>query len=169
MTEPTASPSPQRRRPARGGGRRLAFRIGILVLVVAAIAVLLTFCAKRTPKAGAGGGPPGAAAGGGGAGRGGGRGGRSGRPPTTVDIARAALGAIPIQIQALGTVTPVATVSVNARVSGQLDRVAFTEGQMVRRGQLLAQIDPRPFQVAVQQAQGQLLRDQAALGTRNWI
>ncbi len=140
------------------------FRIAILILVVAALAALLTFCAKR-PAKGAGGGPPGAAAGGGGGGRGrgGGRGGAGGRPPTTVNVAKATLGAIPIQVQALGTVTPVATVNVNARVSGQLDRVAFKEGQMVRRGQLLAQIDPRPFQVAVQQAQGQLLRDQAAL------
>jgi len=80
-----------------------------------------------------------------------------------VGIAQARSGSIPIQISALGSVLPVATVNVNSRVSGQLDRVTFVEGQMVRRGQLLAQIDPRPFQIAVQQARGQLLRDEAAL------
>jgi multidrug efflux system membrane fusion protein len=76
-------------------------------------------------------------------------------------MAKAALGAIPIELDALGSVTPLATVNVNARVSGLLDKVAFKEGQLVSKGQILAQIDPRPFQVAVQQAQGQLLHDQA--------
>lgn len=72
-------------------------------------------------------------------------------------------GAMPIELTAVGSVTPLATVNVTARVGGALDSVEFREGQMVRKGQRLARIDPRPFAVAVQQARGQLLRDQAAL------
>ena len=152
------------RKPGSRGAARLTVRIVVVLIVAVALAALLTFCAKSPPHAAGGpGGPSGAGGGphrGGPGGRGGGGGGRA---PTTVGIARAALGSIPIQVSALGTVTPIATVNVNARVSGQLDKVGFVEGQMVRKGQLLAQIDPRPFQVAVQQAQGQLLRDQALL------
>ncbi len=94
---------------------------------------------------------------------GGGGGGPGGRPPITVGVARAGTGDMPITVEALGTVTPLATVNVNARVSGLLDKVGFREGQLVSKGQLLAQIDPRPFQVAVDQAQGQLTHDEAQL------
>ncbi len=142
---------------------RLWIRIVILLIIAAALAGLLTFCAKSAPHGGGGAGRPGGAAAGRRSGGHGGGGGPGGRTPTTVGIAKAVVGAIPVQLSALGTVTPVATVNVNARVSGQLDKVDFKEGQIVRRGQVLAQIDPRPFQVAVQQAQGQLLRDQALL------
>jgi multidrug efflux system membrane fusion protein len=80
-----------------------------------------------------------------------------------VGAATAALGEIPIQIDALGSVTPQASVIVHSRIAGTLMGVYFTEGQMVRAGQLLALVDPRPYQVALEQAEGQLLRDQAAL------
>jgi multidrug efflux system membrane fusion protein len=80
-----------------------------------------------------------------------------------VGVAEAVLGDIPITVNALGTVTPLATVSVNARVSGMLENVAFREGQVVRKGQLLAQIDPRPFQAALGQSEGALTHDQANL------
>ncbi|MDB5480546.1 MAG: transporter subunit [Caulobacteraceae bacterium] len=138
----------------------MAGAIVVVVLVALAIAVALTYCA-RSPK-------PGAAAAGsaGGHGRSGGGapgGSAGGRPPVTVGVARAALGDIPITVSALGTVTPVATVQVQARVSGMLDRVGFKEGQVVRKGQVLAQIDPRPFQAALDQAVGQLRRDEALL------
>lgn len=63
----------------------------------------------------------------------------------------------------LGTVTPLNTVLLHTRVDGQVDQVAFTEGQMVKTGDLLVQIDPRPFQVQLEQAEGQLEKDQAAL------
>jgi multidrug efflux system membrane fusion protein len=112
------------------------------------------------------GGPPGGPGGpGGGGGRGGGGGGRGGGggAPTTVGLAKATLGAMPITTDALGTVTPLANVTVLSRVSGTLDKVYFTEGQMVRKGQRLALIDPRPYQVALDQAKATLAHDQAVL------
>jgi multidrug efflux system membrane fusion protein len=129
----------------------------VVILVALALAAILTFCAAH-------GGGSGGGQGGGRGGRGGGAGGfAGGRPAITVGVAKAALGDIPIDVNALGTVTPLATVSVNARVSGQLNSVGFREGQMVRKGQLLAQIDPRPFQAALDQANGQLSHDEALL------
>jgi len=95
---------------------------------------------------------------------GGGRGGLAGgRPPTTVGTATAVSGPIPIEQTALGTVTPLATVQVNARVSGQLVKVGFKEGQMVKKGQLLMLIDPRPYHAALQLAQATQAHDQALL------
>ena len=145
---------------------RLAASIVVVALVAVGIAVALTYCARSPqPGAAAPGRPGGAAGQGHGRARGGGAAGAStgGRPPVTVGVSRASLGDIPITVSALGTVTPVATVQVQARVSGMLDRVGFKEGQVVRKGQLLAQIDPRPFQAALDQAEGQLRRDEALL------
>ena len=85
------------------------------------------------------------------------------RPPIPVGLAAAAKGDIPIVIKALGTVTPLATVTVKTQISGQLTEVEFTEGQTVKQGDLLAVIDPRPYDVALQQAQGTLAKDQALL------
>lgn len=80
-----------------------------------------------------------------------------------VIVAQAMKGDMPVTLTGLGTVTPTDAVTVRSRVDGQLVRVAFTEGQMVRKGELLAEIDPRPFLVQVTQAEGQLAKDQAAL------
>lgn len=83
----------------------------------------------------------------------------------TVSVAAAPvrIASVPIWVTALGTVTPHSYVNVMPRVAGLLQRIHYREGQMVKAGQLLAEIDPRPFQIAVEQAQGQLLRDQAQL------
>src|SRR5579863_2250882 len=83
--------------------------------------------------------------------------------PLAVGVAQVTRGDVPITINALGTVTPLATVTVHPQVTGPLVRIAFTEGQIVRTGELLAEIDPRPFQATLDQAQGQLRRDQALL------
>jgi multidrug efflux system membrane fusion protein len=92
------------------------------------------------------------------------QGGRFGaNAPIPVGLAAAAKGDIPIVIRALGTVTPLATVTVKAQITGQLTQVEFTEGQTVKQGDLLAVVDPRPYVVALQQAQGTLEKDQALL------
>ncbi|HEY0281102.1 MAG TPA: MdtA/MuxA family multidrug efflux RND transporter periplasmic adaptor subunit [Rhizomicrobium sp.] len=83
--------------------------------------------------------------------------------PQPVGVAKAARGDIEVALNALGTVTPLATVTVRPQVSGQLVRVAFEEGQLVKAGDLLAEIDPRSFQAALDQAKGQLARDSALL------
>lgn len=78
-----------------------------------------------------------------------------------VVVASAVRGDLPVYFNGLGTVTAFNTVTVRSRVDGQLINVAFREGQFVHEGDLLAQIDPRPFQVQLEQAEGQLAKDQA--------
>mgnify|MGYP001597841071 FL=1 len=87
--------------------------------------------------------------------------GANGVSPVGVAVAKTT--DIDVYLDGLGAVTPLATAVVHARVSGNLIKLHFTEGQMVRAGQLLAELDPRPYQVAVTQAQGQLARDTALL------
>lgn len=85
------------------------------------------------------------------------------RPLVTVGDALVRKAELPVIIDALGTVTPATTVTLRPQVSGLLTQVLFTEGQMVKKGQLLAQIDPRPFEQALMQAQGTRQRDEAQL------
>jgi len=84
-------------------------------------------------------------------------------PVVAVSAVAAMQGDFPVYLSGLGTVTPLRTVTVRSRVDGELIRIAFNEGQMVQEGDLLAEIDPRAFQVQLMQAEGQLLRDEALL------
>jgi len=94
-------------------------------------------------------------------------GGKRGRwrdlPPASVATAPAMKGDLRVYLSALGSVTPLNTVTVRSRAVGELVAIHFTEGQFVKSGDLLAEIDPRAYQVALEQAEGQLARDQALL------
>jgi multidrug efflux system membrane fusion protein len=83
--------------------------------------------------------------------------------PVPVVLAKVAQQDVPIWLEGLGTVTPIATVNVKSQVDGRLERVAFKEGQSVKKGDLLAQIDPRPFGIKLEQAQAAYARDAAQL------
>ena len=83
--------------------------------------------------------------------------------PVAVAVATVQKQDVAVELTALGTVTATYTVTVRSRVDGQLDKILFTEGELVKQGQLLAELDPRPYQAALTQVQGQLLRDQALL------
>jgi membrane fusion protein, multidrug efflux system len=83
--------------------------------------------------------------------------------PMPVVTAQARTGDMPITLIGLGTVTPLATVTVQSQISGQIMKIAFKEGQTVKEGDALIQIDPRPYQVALEQAEGALARDRALL------
>lgn len=88
---------------------------------------------------------------------------RNGAPPQVVSVAAAHQGDMPEIINSLGTVTPLATVTVLPQLSGYLTEVGYQEGQDVKKGQFLAQIDPRQYQISKQQAEAQLAKDQATL------
>lgn len=92
-----------------------------------------------------------------------GRRGGGGKRPPSVEAVTARAGRLDVTLSALGTVTASNTAVVKPRVDGQLVQVRFREGQWVKAGDVLAQIDPRPFQIQLDQAHGQLLRDQALL------
>ena len=81
--------------------------------------------------------------------------------PTPVQVAAVQQKTMPIFLTALGTVTAYNTVTIKSRVDGQLMQVPVSEGQAVRQGEVLAEIDPKPYQAALEQAQGQLVKDQA--------
>ena len=84
--------------------------------------------------------------------------------PVAVSVAPARAGALALDLHALGTITPLAQVVLRSQVDGQLQQLHYTEGQAVQRGQLLAQIDPRPYQAALAAAEGELAHTDALLG-----
>ncbi|MES2911938.1 MAG: efflux RND transporter periplasmic adaptor subunit [Pseudomonadota bacterium] len=140
---------PQRKRISR---RTSIIGAVIAILLLAALGGLAWYLTRPATPGTAGAAPgPG--------GPGGGRGGQA----STVGVATAEKASIPVVLDALGTVTPQATVRVRPQVSGVLERVLFNEGQMVKKGDLLAVIDPRQFEMALMQASGQRQRDEAQL------
>ncbi|NUY31232.1 MdtA/MuxA family multidrug efflux RND transporter periplasmic adaptor subunit [Paraburkholderia sp. JPY303] len=138
-----------------------------VALIVAALVVLGVVLWRWHPwgSPGSGSSAPGAASGA--------RSGRLGRGgpnamanmPQPVHVAAATQGEMPVVLTALGTVTPLATVTVLPQLSGVLQDVYFKEGQMVKKGDVLAQIDPRPYEISLRNAEGTLVRDQALLAT----
>ncbi len=111
----------------------------------------------KAPKTG------GAAAGAGGQAQTGGAGGRGAQGPAAITVGQSKMGDINIYNDALGTVTPVFTVTIYSQVTGRVTAVYYREGQMVRKGQPLVEIDPRPYQATLTQAEGTLKRDQGVL------
>jgi membrane fusion protein, multidrug efflux system len=121
--------------------------VGAFVLLLAGSTFLLS---QRSQQGGQGGG------------KGGGRG-RGGGGATPVGVATVTKGDMGVFISALGTVTPVYTATVTSRVVGELMSIHYREGQIVQKGDLLAEIDSRPYQATLTQAEGQLQRDRAVL------
>ena len=97
------------------------------------------------------------------AGSGSGPGAAARNAPVAVAFATVSSGDIQLRIPAIGTVTTLANVTVRTQISGTLQKILFTEGQLVHAGDVIAQIDPRPYEAALQTAQGNLRRDQALL------
>ncbi|MBK4734557.1 efflux RND transporter periplasmic adaptor subunit [Noviherbaspirillum pedocola] len=143
--DPQTPPKTTTSRPRRLLGSVIAI---LVLLALAALAWHLTH--KQEPTAGARPGAPGAPGG-------------RGMPVTTVGVGAAEQVALPVTLDAIGTVTPPATVTVRPQVSGVMQQVLFTEGQEVKAGQVLALIDPRQFEMALMQATGQRQKDEAQL------
>jgi membrane fusion protein, multidrug efflux system len=116
--------------------RRMKWIVGSLAAVLLGFILFHLFAGKRAPRA---------------------------APPQVVKVAQAVKGDMPESLAELGTVTPIATVTVLPQLSGYLTQVGYREGQDVAKGQFLAQIDPRQYEIDLQQAQAQLLKDKSAL------
>lgn len=138
---PITRPADQSARGARAWSRRRVALIAVLLAVAAGLAYII-FRPHAAPQ------PQGRRFGGG---------------PVPVAAAPAQKSDVDIVLNALGTVTPLATVTVKTQIAGQLTQIAFREGQTVHAGDFLAQIDPRPYQMQLDQFLGQLARDQALL------
>jgi multidrug efflux system membrane fusion protein len=141
--DPGAAPLGIDARPTRRRWRRRIVWVLVLAAIVGAAVVYLPRLSHRSPEQ------------------------RAGRAisggPVPVGVAAAKTGNMPVTLSELGTVTPLAMVTVKTQLNGYLMSVGFVEGQHVKKGDFLAQIDPRPYQVALEQAQAQLAKDQAAL------
>jgi membrane fusion protein, multidrug efflux system len=121
----------------RPGKRRTGLILAVALVAVVLVVVLVRSFTHQSPARGA--------------------------APQVVKVAQATGGDMPETLTELGTVSPIATVTVLPQLSGYLTKVGYREGEDVAQGQFLAQIDPRQFEISLQQTQAQLLKDQAAL------
>ncbi|MDN7847821.1 MdtA/MuxA family multidrug efflux RND transporter periplasmic adaptor subunit [Burkholderia seminalis] len=159
-------PTPPSKDPASPAARRPRRTLMIGTLAVVVIGGLLWWHPwNRTPAAGSAAQTAGASGGGAGGHRGRGGPAAMANVPQPVQVATATQGEMPIVLSALGTVTPLANVTVKTQLSGYLQSVSFQEGQIVKKGDVLAQVDPRPYQVALENAEGTFARDSALLAT----
>ncbi|MCQ8241037.1 MdtA/MuxA family multidrug efflux RND transporter periplasmic adaptor subunit [Rhizosaccharibacter radicis] len=143
QTPPSSAATPRRRR------RWLPW----LILLIAISAVAFALLRPRSQTGNPGGGHR----------HGGGSAGQEAAGPQPVTVAKAHLGDMPVVLTQLGTVTPLATITVQSQLSGYLLEVNFTEGQTVHKGDQLALVDPRLYQAQLVQYEGALVRDQAQL------
>jgi multidrug efflux system membrane fusion protein len=152
LPESLVHPADFDREPRRSGGRAWIWILGVVV------ALGLTYWYFHSARGSAA-----VAALGGGAGEHRGPGEFNPDQIVPVVVSTATRGDLPVFFNGLGTVTAYNTVTVRSRVDGQIVKINFTEGQMVREGESLVEIDPRPYQVQLEQAEGQLAKDEAQL------
>ncbi len=159
----TPSPNMTENKTAGQAGAKPS-RWWLWLLIAAVIAVAAYFYFKPSGDATGKGDPQAGQSGAGGKGAGGRRGGAGGAGGAPVVVAATAkTGDIAVYLDGLGAVTPLATVTIKTHVDGELMKVLFTEGQVVKQGQLIAVVDPRPYQVQLEQAEGTMAHDQALL------
>ncbi|MGZ7077694.1 MAG: biotin/lipoyl-binding protein, partial [Candidatus Angelobacter sp.] len=128
----------------------LGHNLAVRILMCACMALMLSACGNTSADSKQKGG--------------GGKGGRGGAQMTIpVAVAQAEVRDLPVLLNGLGSVDAYNTVAVKSRIDGQLIKVNVREGQEVKQGELLAEIDPRPYQVQLSQAEATLFKDQAAL------
>ena len=146
-SQPKPQPQPERLQPQPAGSpRHSLWLLWLVVVCVLGGVVALVVYRLHTAQASAT------------------RAGRGGGEAIPVDVAAARYGNLPIYAVGLpGTVTPIQTVTIHSRVDGQLLKIGFTEGRVIKQGDLLAEIDPGPYEAQLLTAQGQLARDQAML------
>jgi membrane fusion protein, multidrug efflux system len=152
LPESLVHPADFGREPRRSGGRAWIWILGVVVVLG------LTYWYFHSERGSAA-----VAALGGSAGGHGGPGEFNPDQIVPVVVSTATRGDLPVFFNGLGTVTAYNTVTVRSRVDGQIVKINFTEGQMVREGDSLVEIDPRPYQVQLEQAEGQLAKDEAQL------
>jgi multidrug efflux system membrane fusion protein len=142
--------------PPSGKPKKRALIWVVFLLIIAGVAGYAVWRAGQPAAT-----PTGQGGGGGGQGGGGGRG--AGLGPVPVVVTKVARSSIPVYLNGLGNVSAYYTVTVKSRVDGQLMKVLFNEGDFVKEGQTLIEIDPRPYQVQLELAEATLARDQALL------
>src|SRR3984885_8998799 len=147
-----APEAPEKQRPPKSPPpRRRRFWIWILLLVLLGAGVYYYWSKRQAPA-------PASASG-----KAGGQKGAGAGAAAPVDAAKAVKGNIGVYVTGLGAVTPIYTVTIHTRVDGELMQVLYKEGDLVKKGDKLAEIDPRPYQAQLTQYEGQLIRDQALL------
>jgi multidrug efflux system membrane fusion protein len=153
LPESLVHPAGFDREPRRSGGRAWIWILGVIVVLAGTYWYFHSAGGRGAVEA-----------------LGGAAGGHGGRPGENnpdqiipVVVSTATRGDLPVFFNGLGTVTAYNTVTIRSRVDGQIVKINFTEGQMVHEGESLVEIDPRPYQVQLEQAEGQLAKDQAQL------